>query len=191
MCPIVAAAVRDIVQTCWNRWLSNRRFWRRCNTSWKVSITLRYQTWLIVTLTPCSWNHREPSMPLALKAHHAVHLSLWRGRSLTSFGSFLPIFCSSDSWQLHLNKSTSSSRCLFLFLVETVGTLLILLLCLHYWAAVLCGIYMELILNHFTVLLIEMSTSCLMSEHVFDNFSCGLQWLSAWHLQYFQQGGTR
>ena len=89
-CLIVAVAVWGVAPSWWNHWLSNRRSWRRCNNPWKVSITLRYRSWLIVTLSPCSWNNRGPIMPLALKAHHAVHLSLWRGRSLTSFGASLP-----------------------------------------------------------------------------------------------------
>ena len=80
---IVAVAAWDVAPSCWNHWLSNRRSWRRYNNPWKMWITLRYRSWLIDTLTPCSRNHRGPIMPLAIKARHAVHLPLWRGRSLS------------------------------------------------------------------------------------------------------------
>ena len=63
-CLIVAVVVWGGALLFRNHWLPNNRSWRRGNNQWKVSITP--------------------------KAHHAVHLSLWRGRSLSSFATYLP-----------------------------------------------------------------------------------------------------
>ena len=43
-CLIVAVAVWGVAPSCWNHWLSNRIFWRRCNSPGKVSITLWYRS---------------------------------------------------------------------------------------------------------------------------------------------------
>ena len=53
-------------------------------------------------------------MPLALKVHHAVHLSLYMKKTSTSFGIFLHHF-------LQLNV-LNFSRCHFQFLVKNGGT---------------------------------------------------------------------